>query len=221
MRSKRFVCWGPNVPTSPRLYILGSILTVIIIAAFVLSSVPSFQTDSTSSLTCPPLPANDALARDAQFYAADYGISVEEAICRLAIQGRIGPLDAEISSGEPDTFAGLWIHHEPEFGVTVLFTENPEATLAPYVKDSDLAGIIKARKARVSLRYLKRAKRQALAMASATGIPVESGINVPENRVELYVIDVRGFTRALQRAGSRLPDHVTIIKVGQHSAPAS
>ena len=115
----------------------------------------------------------------------------------------------------------MWIHHEPEFGVTVLFTENPETTLAPYVKDTDLAGIIKARKARVSLRYLKQAQRKAHAMASATGIPAESGINVPENRVELYVIDVRGFAKALQRAGSRLPDRVTIIRVGQHSSPAS
>ena len=167
------------------------------------------------------MPVTDALAQDAQFYAADFGVGVEEAICRLTVQDQIGPLDAEISSGEPDTFAGLWIHHEPEFGVTVLFTENPEASLAPYVKDSDLAGIIKARKARVSLRYLKQAQRQASAMASATGIPVGSGINVPENRVELYVIDVRGFTRALQRAGSRLPDRVTVVKVGQHSSPAS
>ena len=105
--------------------------------------------------------------------------------------------------------------------MTVLFTENPEATLAPYVKDSDLAGIIKARKARVSLRYLKQAQIQAHVVADSTGIPVGSGINVPENRVELYVIDVRGFTRALQRAGSQLPDRVTIIKVGQHSSPAS
>lgn len=209
------------MPTSPRLYILGSILAVIIIATIIVPAIRSSQTDSTSSLTCPSQPANDALARDSQFYAADFGISVEEAICRMAIQGRIGPLDAEINSGEPDTFAGLWIHHEPEFGVTVLFTENPEATLAPYVKDSDLAGIIKARKARVSLRYLKQAQRQASAMASATGIPVGSGINVPENRVELYVIDVRGFTRALQRAGSQLPDRVNIVKVGQHISPAS
>lgn len=206
---------------SLRLCILGAVLAVIIIAAFVLSAVPSFQTDSASSPTCPPSSVTDALARDAQFYAADFRISVEEAICRLMIQDQIGPLDAEISSGEPDTFAGLWIHHEPDFGVTVLFTENPEATLAPYVEDTDLAGIIKARQARVTLRYLEQAQRQAHAVADATGIPVESGINVSENRVELYVIDVRGFTRALQRAGSRLPDGVTIIKVGQHSSPAS
>ena len=105
--------------------------------------------------------------------------------------------------------------------MTVLFTENPEATLAPYVQDTNLEGIIKARTARASLRYLKQAQIQAHVVADSTGIPVESGINVPENRVELYVIDVRGFTRELQRAGSQLPDRVTTIKVGQHSSPAS
>ena len=128
-------------------------------------------------------------------------------------------MDAEINSGEPDTFAGLWIHHEPEFGVTVLFTENPEATLAPYMKDSDLAGIIKARKARVSLRHLKQAQRQASAMRPPPGNRWGPASTFPRTRVELYVIDVRGFTRALQRAGSQLPDRVNITKVGQRISP--
>ncbi|MDE2786496.1 MAG: hypothetical protein OXL37_07525 [Chloroflexota bacterium] len=206
---------------APRSYILGGVLIVVIIAALVLSTIPPFQTNPTSSLTCPPLPENDALAQDAQHYAADFGVSVEEAICRLTIQNEIGPLGAALRLGEPESYGGLWIHHEPEFGVTVLFTENPEAALAPYVRDSSLAGIIKARRAKVSLRYLEQAQRQAHAVAASTGIPVESGINVPANRVELYVIDVKGLSRALRRAGSRLPDHVTIVKVGQHSSPAS
>ena len=146
-------------------------------------------------------------------------MSVDEAVCRLALQGEVGPLGPALRSGEPETYGGLWIHHEPDFGVTVLFTENPEATLAPYVVDHPLQGIIKARKAEASLRYLEQAQNRAHALASATGITVESGINVPENRVELYVIDVKGLTRALKEAGSRLPDHVKIIKVDQHSSP--
>ena len=161
------------------------------------------------------------MRRDAQHYAADFGVSVDEAVCRLTIQGEIGPLGSVLGSSEPDTYAGLWIQHQPEFGVNVLFTEDPEVTLRPYVKDNPLAGIIKARKANVSLRYLEQAQHRAHAIASATGIPVESGINVPENRVELYVIDIKGFTKALTEAGSRLPDHVTLIEVEQHSSPAS
>ena len=193
----------------------------MIIAALVAPTVPAFQSNSTSSLTCPPLPENDALARDAQHYATDFGVSVEEAICRLTVQDEFGDLDAALQSGETDTFAGLWIHHEPEFGVTVLFTENPEETLKPYVENSPLTGITRAHKAKVSLGYLEQARRRAHDLARVTGIPVESGISVQRTRVELYVIDVKGFKRALKDAGLRLPDHVEVIKVAGHSRPAS
>lgn len=206
--------------TSPTVYILTGALVVIIVATLWLLPASSSTRTANAPLPCPHVPENDALWMDAQYYARDFGVSVEEAVCRLALQGKVGPLGSALRSGEPDTYGGLWIHHEPDFGVTVLFTENPEATLAPYVIDHPLRGIIKARKAEASLRYLEQAQNRAHALASATGIPVESGINIPENRVELYVIDVRGLTRALRKAGSRLPDHVKIIKVEQHSSPA-
>ena len=206
--------------TSPTVYILTGILVVIMVATFTLSPASSSTQTANAPLPCPNVPENDALWIDAQYYARDFGVSVEEAVCRMALQDEVGPLEPALRSGEPDTYAGLWIHHEPDFGVTVLFTENPEATLAPYVVDHPLRVIIKARKAKVSLRYLEQAQNRAHALASATGIPVESSINVPENRVELYVIDVKGLTRALREAGSRLPDHVKIVKVDQHSSPA-
>lgn len=206
--------------TSPTVYILTGALVVIIVATLWLLPASSSTRTANAPLPCPNVPENDPLRIDAQYYARDFAVSVEEAVCRLSLQGKVGPLGPALRSGEPDTYAGLWIHHEPDFGVTVLFTENPEATLAPYVVDHPLEGIIKARKAEASLRYLEQAQNRAHALASATGIPVESSINVPENRVELYVIDVKGLTRALREAGSRLPDHVKIVKVDQHSSPA-
>ena len=209
------------MPVSPSWYILSGILVVIVVATLTLSPSASLPPGTTDSLTCPPLPENYALAMDAQYYAAALGVSVEEAICRLAMQKEIGYLGATLNSREPDTYGGLRIYHEPEFGVTVLFTENPAATLQPYVKDSPLAGIVRARKARASLRSLEQAQRQAHDIIEATGIPVETGINVSRNRVELYAIDVRELQKALKEAGSRLPDHVTLIEVQQHSSPAS
>lgn len=206
--------------TSPTVYILTGALVVIIVATLWLLPMSSSTQTANAPLPCPNVPENDALWMDAQYYARDFGVSVEEAVCRLALQGEVGPLGSTLRSREPGTYGGLWIHHEPDFGVTVLFTENPEATLAPYIVDHPLEGIIKARKAEASLRYLEQTQHRAHAIASATGIPVESGINIPENRVELYVIDVKAFTRALREAGSRLPDHVKIIKVDQHSSPA-
>lgn len=209
------------MPVSPSWYILSGILVVIVVATLTLLPAVSSPQGTDGSLTCPPLPENDALAMDAQYYAADFGVSVEEAICRLTVQEEIGYLGATLNSHEPDTYGGLWIYHEPEFGVTVLFTEDPAATLQPYVKDSPLAGIVRARKARASLRSLEQAQRRAHDIVGATGIPIESGINVSQNRVELYAIDVRELKNALKNAGSRLPGHVALIEVQQHSSPAS
>ncbi len=166
--------------TSPTVYILAGALVVIIVATLWLLPASSSTQTANQPLTCPPLAENDALRIDAQYYASDFGVSVDEAVCRLSLQGKVGPLGVALRSGEPDTYGGLWIHHEPDFGVTVLFTENPEATLAPYVVDHPLEGITKARKAEASLRYLEQAQNRAHALASATGIPVESGSTFPK-----------------------------------------
>lgn len=205
--------------TSPRSYILAGAPVVIIVATFSLLPGSSSTRTTVEPLTCPPLPENHALRIDAQYCASDFGVSVEEAVCRLTLQGEVGPLGPALRSGEPDTYGGLWIHHEPDFGVIVLFTENPEATLAPYVIDHPLEGLIKARKAQVSLRYLEQAQHRAYAIASATGITVESGINVPDNRVKLYVIDAQELAHALRDLGSSLPDHVIVVEVQQRSSP--
>ncbi len=208
-----------DVSISPRSYILAGALVVIIVATFWLLPDSSSTRTANAPLTCPTLPENHALRIDAQHYASDFGVSVEEAVCRLTLQGEVGPLGPALRSGEPDTYAGLWIHHEPDFGVTVLFTENPDTTLAPYIIDHPLEGVIKARKAQASLRYLEQAQHRAHAIAGATGITVESGISVPDNRVELYVIDVQGLAHALRDSGSSLPGHVVVIEVQQHSSP--
>ena len=45
----------------------------------------------------------------------DFGVDVEEAICRLSLQDEIGELGAELAANERDTFAGLRIQHQPDF----------------------------------------------------------------------------------------------------------
>ncbi|MEH6759220.1 MAG: hypothetical protein V7676_17185 [Parasphingorhabdus sp.] len=89
-------------------------------------------------------------------YARSYCVSVEEAHRRIELQlrGSIGPRtepgpppvpdapDANIGAiqgtlhqNEPDTFAGLWIQHEPTYGVVVAFTRDATTTLAKYTSD--------------------------------------------------------------------------------------
>ena len=85
--------------TSPTVYILTGALVVIIVATLWLLPASSSTQTANAPLPCPNVPENDALRIDAQYYARDFGVSVEEAVCRLALQGEVGPLGSALRSG--------------------------------------------------------------------------------------------------------------------------
>jgi hypothetical protein len=164
----------------------------------------------------PVLGAKDALLCDAREYALDMGVSTDEALRRLQLQDSIGELNAELSTNEVATFAGLWIEHTPKYRVVVQFTHDSEETLKPYLKQhTELADIVEVRTANVSLADLQKAQSDASPSVRALDIPVESGINVCNNSVELYMTeaDRSRFDNALQRREIRLPDNVRVITV--------
>src|SRR5215212_6772748 len=74
---------------------------------------------------------------DAGSYAENEGISVDGTLQRRRISDIAGRLDADLTVNETETFAGLWIEHSPEFKIVVLFTENPQQTLQPYLSKDD------------------------------------------------------------------------------------
>ena len=158
-------------------------------------------------------PAKELLF-DAQVYASNMNVSLEEAILRFQLQDIAGDLDAELTTNETETFAGLWIEHTPEFRVVVQFTRDGEETMKPYLKKyPEFADIVEVRNtAKVSLADLQRAQADASHSVSALDIPVESDINVFNNSVELYVAKAnkRQFDNALQRGNIRLPDKVKV-----------
>lgn len=110
---------------------------------------------------CPGLSAAEVEAIDdyaatpgIAFYARSYCVSIEEAQRRMALQSRddIGPraepgpvpeppgigtgeLSAVLRTNEAATFAGIWIQHQPDYGVVVAFTHDAAATLARYTTD--------------------------------------------------------------------------------------
>ncbi|MCK4475293.1 MAG: hypothetical protein KAU16_01035 [Methanophagales archaeon] len=158
-------------------------------------------------------PAKELLF-DAQVYASNMNVSVDEAILRFQLQDIAGDLDAELTTNETETFAGLWIEHTPEFRVVVQFTRDGEETMKPYLKKyPEFADIVEVRNtAKVSLADLQRAQVDASYSVSASDIPVESDINVFNNSVELYVAKANKsqFDNALQRGNIRLPDKVKV-----------
>lgn len=159
------------------------------------------------------VPTEDkALRRDAGVYASDQGIDIDEALQRFKLMEDAGPLGAVLESKEKETFAGLWIEHDPEFRVIVAFTENGEETIKKYVEEgSALAGIIELRTFESSLDQLRTAQQETGELLDVLGLYLASVIAVSENRVEVYVTDGQLFDEMLRKAGAKLPDHVVPI----------
>ncbi|MXP15708.1 hypothetical protein GRI44_13210 [Altererythrobacter confluentis] len=141
-----------------RLLIAASLIVLVSAAS------ATAQDERPLSETCPDLTAEEIEAIEnyqGQFsenawYARAYCVSVEEAERRMEIQNRgaigprtepgpaplppapdadLGTLQATLREKEADTFAGLWIQHEPTYGVAVAFTRNAAATLGRYTSD--------------------------------------------------------------------------------------
>jgi len=162
----------------------------------------------------------DPLLYDAPGYASNTGVSIDESLHRFQLQDIAGELDAELTTNETETFAGLWLVHIPEFRVVVQFTRDGEETIKPYLKQhTELVNIVEVRTANVSLADLQRAQADASYSACASGIPANSDINVYNNSVELYVTkaDRNRFDDALQRGEIRLSDKVRVITVEELS----
>ena len=190
------------------------ILLVILLVGCSAPVENSLQTSTPiAQPTAASLEASDALRRDAEMMAEDLGISVDEAIRRLRLQDPIGTLGAELERLEADTFAGLWIQHEPEYRVVVAFTRNGEETIRPYVEDTPLADLIEVRTAQATYEELKAAQQEVHRLLDESGLSLASGINIEENRVELYVTDRSLFDTTLREANIRLPDHVEVITI--------
>ena len=179
-------------------------LVALVVAA---SIALSPGTQSTTSIT------TDALGMDAQSYASDYGVTVEEARRRLNLQESVGELEKHLVDNESATFAGLWIQHEPEYRIVTRFTQDGEATVRPHVTGGSLDGIVDVRTADATLDGLKAAQNSAMTTADGVGVPVESEIDVIGNRVKLFVVDRAELESALSESGVQLPNKVDIITV--------
>jgi len=144
--------------------------------------------------------------------------AVAEAIRRATLQqDAAGILGTALEQYEAETFAGLWLQHEPEYRVVVAFTRDGEKTIRPYVADTSLAGLIEVRPAEATYAELMAAQREAHRLLEEAGLSLglsfSSGGNVQESRIEIYVTDRALFDATLKEVNVRLPDHVEVVTV--------
>ena len=91
------------------------------------------------------LSESEAAAVDAQSYADDFGVTLNVALERLAIQEKLGEAIVELSDRESETYAGAWVEHSPEWRMVVRTTASgpSDQTVAEYFSESTIPVTVK------------------------------------------------------------------------------
>ena len=190
-------------------------ILVLIIIVIALISMPAalLSAETGNSVSSDKINKEDSLFC-AEIYAKDNGVTVDEALRRFKLQDIAGKLSEDLITKEADTLAGYWIEHKPKFKLVVLFTRNAEEKIKPYrQKYAKLANIVEVRTAKISLVELGDIQEEVSSSAESMGIPVDSDINVYENRVKVYVVDRVQFDNAVSEGKLILPGCVDVITV--------
>jgi len=174
---------------------------------------------------------------DAAMYALDQQVPLAEAIRRLEIQNRdavrapeepgpppppppdsIGAVQRQVA--EEPTFAGLWIQHQPTYGVVVAFTRDAAKTLAKYTKDPLF---IPFDRPGPSWREVLNTQERLFANFQRFGArPVMGSANVQTGRLGFEVTgDLAAFRAAVKRGEVVVPAYVDITEPPplRHAAP--
>ncbi len=185
-------------------------LIALIAAIFMLTSCGgALEPDASGSL---PAPADelDITGPDTAAYAAEMGLSLEEAAKQLADQEGIGQLQQRLQASLPDTFAGLWIEHQPRYRVMVALTEGDRQVLDPYLEGQPFAQAVELASAAYSLRQLTQDQIRVGQAVEAVAAAVTYYVDVQDNRVVLEVANPGLLMADLADAGFTLPETVSV-----------
>ena len=173
--------------------------------------------------TAVPTQLPEEFPSDIQAYAQDAGISEEEAERRLSLDESIGKLQASLQTNEADSFAGLWLEHEPTYKVVVAFVgDEGEDVIRPYLTNPALADIIEIRPAQYTLAELRAAQEEAFAIvAQLDPLSIAGGVDVMDNRVFLTVGNPDLFLQAVADAGYTLPPMIAVEPIDPNNIPES
>lgn len=104
-------------------------LSVALIAMLVLVSAQPLEVGAADEDTgypeVEPLTMDEARRSDAEVYAHNHDVSVDEALRRLDQQFVLGDAINAVQGLIPERFAGGWIEHDPELAIEARFTGGP------------------------------------------------------------------------------------------------
>src|SRR5574341_433919 len=184
----------------------------------VLTIVASIQPAMASESARPRSP-EESLRRDAEAYAAIYGVELQEAIQRLRLQQVAADLNARLQVNEHGKFAGIYIEHVPQYRIVVLFTQDAENTLKPYIENGPLGNVAESKTTEITLAELEAAQENIGAQLSSLGVLFSSALDVPGNRINLVVTDLAAFDQILQQNNITLPSYFAVSEGNVDAIP--
>jgi hypothetical protein len=193
-------------------------ILIIIIILFVGFLLFKTRPQNTNALISTPATGTNP---DAEIYAEQMGLSLDEVNRQFRISDTAGVLQADLIANESDTFAGLWIEHSPKVKVVVLFTGNGRKTIKPYLEKEymteELADVLDVRKAKVSLAELERVTGELNASLTALRIRFELELDMLENNIQLNIgiEDKLIFDLAVQSGSLQVPNYVNVKTIPQ------
>jgi hypothetical protein len=116
-------------------------------------------------------------------YAKTYKTSVAEAERRLEKTDYIFSMQRIFREGSPDTFAGLYIEHEPVYRVVVMFVGDARSQFSDYTLDP----LFVPKSAPRSLELLESVQKEIGVQLARANIEFVSGIDVKNSRIDLSV----------------------------------
>lgn len=196
-----------------------ALVAIVLLVAFAMTLLPRQEaqpggdvSSGSPAETPEPTPSEAELA-DAAQYAEQYGLSPEEAVRRLRLQFEVGGLGAALQREQAETFAGLWIEHEPDFRVIAAFTKDGEAAIKPYIEGKPFEDVVEVRTLPHTLRELETAQQEVIRAARELDIPISSYIDVKENKVRVEVGNPELFLEEVRQAGLELPEIVEVAAI--------
>ena len=181
---------------------------------------PSLSDAATAPpVTATPLNPDDPLVRDAASFAEHEGLSLEEAVRRLEFQATIGDIQPALEADLPESYAGLWVEHQPQYQIVIALTEGDVTTIQPYVTGKAWADYVEVRPATYTLSELRTAQQEASRVAGQLNLALTTAVDVKQNRVELLVGNPELFRADLTAAGLELPPAVVVVPIAADEPP--
>ncbi|WP_408950201.1 S1 family peptidase [Lysobacter sp. Hz 25] len=149
-------------------------------------------------------------------YAQQFKVPLAEAKRRTAQVPEIALLEQRLQRELPDTFAGLYIEHQPTYRVVVRFTKTPKALLSRYTQDP----LFVAQLAPRPLELLRGAQEELAAQLSQSGVAFESGLDLKTSQVNLFVLDTATASKRLSGLMA-VADYIKLHKVPALMTPTA